>query len=73
MDNLNLILKFKVAGDANLHVKGAARIKVDGRGGLMLYDAQGGPAEMISLHSLQSFCIQLMNPSCAYVPALVMV
>jgi hypothetical protein len=42
MDNLNLVVKFMLAGDAQLHVKGAARIKVDGRGGLLLYGAQGG-------------------------------
>jgi hypothetical protein len=58
MENLNLILKFKLAGNGQFHVKGASRIKVDGRGGLMLYDAQNGTAETIDLRKLQTFCIQ---------------
>ena len=32
MDNLNLVVKFMLAGDGLLQVKGATRIKVDGRG-----------------------------------------
>jgi hypothetical protein len=58
MENLNLVLKFKLARDRRLHVKCAARIKVDGRGGLLFYDAKGGPAEYIDLRDLQSFRIQ---------------
>lgn len=58
MENLNLVLKFKLAGDGQLQVKGAARIKVDGKGGLMLYDPQGGAAETIDLGQLRSLCIQ---------------
>lgn len=57
-DALNLVLKFKLAGDARLHVKGAARIRVDGRGGLTFCDAQTGTMERIQLSDLQSFCVQ---------------
>jgi len=57
MDDLNLVLKFSVAGDARQHVKGAVRIKVDGRGGLLLYNTQGG-VEAIDLGALESFSVQ---------------
>jgi hypothetical protein len=58
MENLNLVLKFKLAGDGNCHIRGAARIKVDGQGGLTVYDAGGEPAEKIDLTKLQSMSIQ---------------
>ena len=61
MDNLNLILKFKLAGDDHLHVKGAARIKVDGRGTLMLYNTQSRAVETIDLRTLRSFSIQQVS------------
>jgi hypothetical protein len=70
MEHLNLVLKFKVAGDSRLHVKGAARIKVDGRGGLILYDARSGIAETVDLWNLQSFCIQPVAGASQPMPAL---
>ena len=39
-------------------MKGAARIKVDGRGGLLLYDTQGEGVETIALGALKSLCLQ---------------
>jgi len=65
MDNLNLVVKFMMAGDGLLQVKGATRIKVDGRGGLLLYDAQGGGVETIELGALQSLCLQQVRRTCA--------
>ena len=65
MDNLNLVVKFMLAGDGLLQVKGATRIKVDGRGGLLLYDAQGGGVETIELGALQSLHLQGVRRSCA--------
>lgn len=62
MDNLNLVVKFMLAGDGRLHVKGAARIRVDGRGGLLLYDAQGDVVETIELGALESFRLQRVLP-----------
>ena len=61
MDNLNLILKFKLAGDGHLHVKSAARIRVDGRGGLMLYGTYSGDVEIIDLQALRSLSIQQVS------------
>jgi hypothetical protein len=58
MENGNLVLKFKLARDRRFRVKRAARIKVDGRGGLVFYDARNGAAEYINLRELQAFCIQ---------------
>ena len=64
MDNLNLVVKFKQAGDGHLQVKGASRIKVDGRGGLLVYDSQGEGCETIELGSLTSFCLQQVRRAC---------
>jgi hypothetical protein len=58
MNNLNLVVRFELAGDGRIHVKRAARIKVDGRGGLTLYDARGGAVEAIDLGALKSFQLQ---------------
>jgi hypothetical protein len=54
MDNLYLLLRFTLAGDTEAKVRGAARITVDGRGGLVVYDAATGQPERISLDQLQS-------------------
>ncbi len=58
MKNLTLLLKFTLAGDSRLHVKHATRIKVDGRGGLMLWDVRTGMPETLDLRQLRSFIIQ---------------
>ena len=72
MDNPNLVVEFMLAGDGRLHVKGAARIKVDGRGGLLLYDAQGGTVETIEMGALKTFHLQHVRHDGA-VPASLMV
>jgi hypothetical protein len=61
MENLNLVLKFKLAGDGNCHIRGAARIRLDGQGGLTVFDAGGQPAEKIDLTKLQSISIQQVS------------
>jgi hypothetical protein len=73
MDDLNLVVKFVLAGDGGLQVKGASRIKVDGRGGLLLYDTRGEGVETIKLGSLKSLCLQQVRRACvgAAAPALV--
>jgi hypothetical protein len=58
MNDTKLLLKFELAGDSQVHVKRATRIKIDGRGGLVLYSALPGATETIKLSQLQSFCIQ---------------
>jgi hypothetical protein len=55
-----LLVTFTVNGDSRVHVKGAARIKVDGRGGLTLYDAQSGAPELVSLGCLQTLTIRTL-------------
>ncbi len=67
MKDLNLVLMFRLSGEGQLRVKGASRIKLDGRGGLMVYDSENGAAETYDLESMQSFSIQPMNAS--YLPA----
>ena len=59
MKDINLLVSFTVAGDSRVHVKGAARLKVD-RGGLTLYDAQTGESEQVILGCLQSLSIQAL-------------
>ncbi len=68
MEDLNLVLKFKLAGDREFHVKGAKRIKVDGHGGLIFHDAETGALETIDLQELQSFCIQPVVGSYRWTP-----
>ena len=57
MTNLNLTLRFTLAHDAAVQTRSAARIRVDGRGALIVYDAETGTAERIPLEDLNTFCI----------------
>ena len=68
MKNLNLFVTFKLSSDSQTRVKGASRIKLDGRGSLMLYDTENGMAETIDLRKLQSFSIQPVSAA-SYLPA----
>ena len=63
MEHLNLILKFKLEEDAEVQVKGAARISVDGHGGLVIHDAGNDAPQRISLARLHSFWIYPINTS----------
>jgi len=54
----NLVLKYTLAGDTRLHVRGAVRIKVDGCGALTVYGAEDGKLESVSLDCLRSLTIQ---------------
>lgn len=56
MGDMSLIVRFRLAGDDQLHVQGAARMKVDGRGGLMLY-GKNGEMERIPIGTLRTFSI----------------
>lgn len=62
MHDLNLVLKFRLAGENQFQIKAASRIKVDGRGGLMFYDVQSGKAQRIEVGQLQSFSLQCVTP-----------
>ena len=57
----NLVLTFTLTGDSRVHVKGAARIKVDGRGGLTLFDVEEGRSEIVSLGRLRSLTIESVS------------
>lgn len=57
MNDLNLVLKFKAAGDTQFQFRGAARITVDGRGGIVVYDPTNHAPERIDTGSVQEFCI----------------
>ncbi len=57
MTSPNLLVTFTLAGDSKVHVRGAARIKVDGRGGLTLIDTEKG-SESVTLGRVQSLRIQ---------------
>lgn len=61
MKNLNLLLRFKTVKDAELQVKGAARITIDGEGGVLVHDPQNGTPERISLAHLHSLSIQMVG------------
>jgi hypothetical protein len=57
MHNLNLVLRFTVGRSDDSQVRGAARIRVDGLGGILVYDAETGKAERISLADMNSLSI----------------
>ena len=57
MNNLNLLVKFTMTGAAEAQVRCAARISVDGHGGLVVYDSATGKAETITLAELESLRI----------------
>jgi len=63
MNDLNLMIRFRLTGQDEFQMKGASRMKMDGRGGLILYDAQSGKAERIEIGQLQSFILQPANCS----------
>ena len=60
MEHLNFVLQYKLASDQSLRVSGAARIKIDGRGGLIVY-SQDGMAEKIMLSDLVAMSIQAVE------------
>jgi hypothetical protein len=69
MHDLNLVLKFQLAGETQFQIRGASRITVDGRGGLMFYDAQSGASERIDMGRLQSFSLlNTMAPTVSTLP-----
>ena len=55
MNDLNLVLKFQLAGEPHFQIREAARIKVDGRGSLIFYDVQSGLTESLEVSRLLSF------------------
>lgn len=57
MNHLNLVLKFRLAGDQEFQIKEAARIKVDGQGSLTFYDVHSGKTEKIEVSRLRSFSL----------------
>ena len=61
MTPTNLILTYTLSGDSRVYVKGAASIKVDGRGGLTLFDREKGRSEMVSLRQLRSLTIETVQ------------
>ena len=65
MDQLNLVLKFRLTGHDQCQVKGAARMKVDGRGSLSFYDVQSGSMERIDLRQLQSLTLRCLAKAAA--------
>jgi len=60
MDNLNLVLKFRMTSNGDCNIRSATRIKVDGQGGLTLYDAETAATENIPLADLQSLSIRFL-------------
>ena len=55
----NLVLRFRLAGDRRSHVRFVNRMKLDGRGGLLLYHE--GRREAIEVGRLRSFSVQSLR------------
>lgn len=54
----NLLLHFKLDGEPENRVYTAARITIDGKGGLTLHRAGGRGSEWIRMEALEAFSIQ---------------
>lgn len=67
----NLVLKYTLDGDTRVHIRGVARIRVDGCGALTVYGAEGGESESVSLECLRSLSIQTVADTSACIPAMV--
>ena len=57
MKDLHLVLKYRLLEDEKTQVRGAARIKIDGLGGLTFFDVQKGVDTRLELSHLQSFSL----------------
>ena len=68
MKYLTLILKFQLAEDLELQVKGATRITIDGSGDLLVHSDEGAP-ERVNLSAVHSFGIQAIHGSSRPFPA----
>ena len=71
MASSNLVLKYTIDGDTRVHIRGAVRIRVDGRGALTVYAAQDGKSESVSLDCLRSLSIQTIADTSACIPAMI--
>jgi hypothetical protein len=69
MSDLNLVLKFKLADDPQTHIEAATRMKIDGRGNLVLYKGRGEDAERIELRNVRSFSIHPVGFAHAHLAA----
>jgi hypothetical protein len=58
MEHRKLIVELKIRGERDTQVIGLARIQVDGRGALLLYDTTCAVPAKISIRELQSFSIR---------------
>lgn len=66
MDHINLVLKFRLAGDGELQIKEAARIKIDGHGGLIFYEVHTGKTQTIELRKLDSLSVLPIPPAMSH-------
>jgi hypothetical protein len=69
MDHINLVLKFRLAGNGELQIKGVARIKLDGRGGLIFYEVHSGETQRIAVGQLDSLSVLSMPPAIRTTPS----
>jgi hypothetical protein len=61
MGQLNLVLRLRIGGEADLSVKAASRIRVDTKDGLTVIDAQTGAVETIPLSRIEALSIQWLS------------
>jgi hypothetical protein len=62
---VNLLLKYRLRGESDLRVKGAARISVDRTGALTLTDPRTGFLETFPLTAIEVLSIQFAKSSAA--------
>jgi len=65
MENPNLLLRFTRAHGAEIQVRAASRIRVDGLGGLLVYEDENAEPERLCLAELEYLSIDRATTSSA--------
>jgi hypothetical protein len=58
MERPNLLLKFKLKGESEFNIEQASRIKIDGRGYLLVYEDAAVTPKWIFLDGIRAFSIE---------------
>jgi hypothetical protein len=60
MNNLKLMVKFQLAGSGDVQIKCASRMKIDGGGAVLLFDANDR-VERLDMGVMESFSVQSLQ------------
>lgn len=69
MAELPLLVRFQLSGDTEFRVEPVARLKVDGCGGVVLYDREDRAIKALPIAKLERFSIHSIQQGCAVMAA----